>query len=136
MRCASGVPVNGRTNVCPGHARNVQPTKSNSPQVFGNKVKENLYNPAVRRQSGTRRRRRGRGLAFGGRVLAQEGGDGAGLGDLLGQRTFHVFDGWVGAGVQQELHDVGKLARRCCREIRKRSRTAKFRQAADRRGTG
>lgn len=138
MRCASGVSVNGRTNVCTGHARNVQPTKSNSPQVFGNKVKENLYNPAVRRQSGTRRRRRrrgrgrGRGLALRGRVLAQEGGDGAGLGDLLGQRTFHVFDGWVGAGVQQELHDVGELARRCCRKIRKRSRTAKFRQAGSR----
>lgn len=81
------------------------------------KVKENLYNPAVRRQSGTRRRRgRGRGLALGGRVLAQEGGDGAGLGDLLGQRALHVFDGWVGAGVQQQLHDVGKLARRCCRK--------------------
>lgn len=130
MRCAWGVSVNGRTNVCPGHAQNVQPTKSNSPQVFGNKVKENLYNPAVRRQSGTRR---GRGLALRGRVLAQEGGDGAGLGDLLGQRTFHVFDGRVSAGVQQELHDVGKLARRCCRKVHKRSRTAKFRQAADRR---
>lgn len=49
-------------------------------------------------------------LAFGSRVLAQEGGDGAGFGDLLGERALHVFDGWVGSGVQQELHDVGKLA--------------------------
>lgn len=49
-------------------------------------------------------------LAFGSRVLAQEGGDGAGFGDLLRERALHVFDGWVGSGVQQELHDVGKLA--------------------------
>lgn len=52
-------------------------------------------------------------LAFGGRVLAQERGDGVGFGDLLGERALHVFDGRVGAGVQQELHDVGKLAGRC-----------------------
>lgn len=49
-------------------------------------------------------------LAFGSCVLAQEGGDGAGFGDLLGERALHVFDGWVGSRVQQELHDVGKLA--------------------------
>lgn len=77
--------------------QNVQPTKSHSPQVFGNKVKETFTTL------------RG-GLAFGGRVLPQEGGDGAGFGDFLGQTALHVFDGWIGSGVQQELHDVGKLA--------------------------
>lgn len=52
-------------------------------------------------------------LAFRGRVLTQEGGDGAGFCDFLGERALHVFDGWIGSGVQQELHNVGKLARRC-----------------------
>lgn len=91
--------------------QNVQPTKSNSPKVFGNKEKkpQNLYKPAVRRQSETRWRQGG--SAFRGRVLMQEGGDGAGFGDFLGQRALHVFDGWIGSSVQQELHDVGKLAR-------------------------
>lgn len=111
------VSMNGRTNVCTQHFQNVQPAKSNSPQVFGNKVKENLHYPAVRGQSKTRSGGGGRcgvgmgGLAFRGRILAQEGGDGAGLGDFLGERALHVFDGWIGSGVQQELHDVGKLAR-------------------------
>lgn len=125
MRCASGVSINGRTNVCTWHFQNVQPTKSNSPQIFENKVKENLYNPAVCRQSETRWRQGG--LAFRGRVLAQERGDGAGFGDFLGQRALHVFDGWIGSSVQQELHDVGKLARWCCQKTHKRGRTAKFR---------
>lgn len=71
------------------------------------------------------------GLAFRGRILAQEGGDGAGLGDFLGERALHVFDGWIGSGVQQELHDVGKLARRCCQKINKRSTKAEFRQAEE-----
>lgn len=52
-------------------------------------------------------------LAFRSSVLTQEGGNGAGFSDLLGERALHVFDGRVGSGVQQELHDVGKLARRC-----------------------
>lgn len=59
---------------------------------------------------GGRRWREVGDLAFGSRVLAQEGGDGAGFGDLLGERALHVFDGWVSSRVQQELHDVGKLA--------------------------
>lgn len=52
-------------------------------------------------------------LAFWSGVLAQERGDGAGFGDLLGERALHVFDGRVGSSIQQKLHDVGKLARRC-----------------------
>lgn len=52
-------------------------------------------------------------LAFGGRVLAQERGDGVGFSDLLGEGALHVFDGRVGARVEQELHDVGELAGRC-----------------------
>lgn len=50
-------------------------------------------------------------LAFGSTILTKERGDGAGLSDLLGERAFHVFDGWICSSVQQELHDVGKLAR-------------------------
>lgn len=53
----------------------------------------------------------GSDLAFRSSVLTQERGDGAGLGDLLRERALHVFDGWIGSGVQQELHNVGKLAR-------------------------
>lgn len=52
-------------------------------------------------------------LAFRSGVLTQERGDGAGFSDLFGERALHVFDGRVGSSVQQELHDVGKLARRC-----------------------
>lgn len=52
-------------------------------------------------------------LAFRSSVLTQERGDGAWFSDLLGERTLHVFDGRVGSSVQQELHDVGKLTRRC-----------------------
>lgn len=58
-------------------------------------------------------------LAFGGRVLTQEGGDGAGFSDFLGQGALHVFDGWIGSRVQQELHDVGELARRRCQKTRR-----------------
>lgn len=57
-------------------------------------------------------------LAFRSRVLMQERGDGPGFSDLLGERALHVFDGGVGSSVQQQLHDVGKLARRRWEEKR------------------
>lgn len=50
-------------------------------------------------------------LAFWSSVLTQEGGNGAGFSDLFRKRALHVFDGRVSAGVQQELHDLYKLAR-------------------------
>lgn len=100
----------GRTS---HHFHSAKSTKSNSPQVCKNKVKFKIKkNKLLQGRTG-----RGTGLAavlaFRGRVLAQERGDGVGLGDLLGERALHVFDGRVGAGVEQELHDVGKLAGRC-----------------------
>lgn len=63
----------------------------------------------------------GGSLAFWSGVLAQERGDGAGFSDLLGEGALHVFDGRVGSGVQQELHDVGKLASRCYGENKQTS---------------
>lgn len=77
----------------------------------------------------------GGGLAFGGRVLTQEGGDGARFSDFLGQGALHVFDGWISSGVQQELHDVGELARRRYQKIEKRHTRADFRGRQWRRGT-
>lgn len=58
------------------------------------------------------------GLAFGSGVLTQEGRNGAGLRHLLGEGALHVLDGRVGAGAQQQLHDVGELTRRSCRRKR------------------
>ncbi len=59
-------------------------------------------------------------LAFWSSVLTQERGDGTGFSDLFRERALHVFDGRVGSSVQQELHDVGKLARRCCDKKREK----------------
>lgn len=49
-------------------------------------------------------------LALRSSVLTQERGDGTGFSDFLRERALHVFDGWIGSSVQQELHNLGKLA--------------------------
>lgn len=117
--CFVYVLPSGRTS---HHFHSAKSTKSNSSQVCKNKVKLEKRRKRVAGEGG-RRGGRVAGLAFGGRELAQERGDGIGFGDLLGEGALHVLDGRVGARVEQQLHDVGELAGRCCggKELKMRS---------------